>query len=171
MIKMFNLYVEALFGENADFNKYYGENGVDNIWQMSPIYTLDPMLDLKAYQEIKAALENGTTDQLGGTAAGFYANMKAGAWTFSMMFGPTDTPFAYVDQSYPDQIEWNAYLGAPTETQIARGSAMDELIVTSLTAIIMGKYDVDEGFDKMAAEWNRLGGEQVTAEVNALLGR
>ncbi|MDI4648568.1 extracellular solute-binding protein [Cohnella hashimotonis] len=171
LVKMFNVYVEALFGKDAEFSKYYGENGVENIWQMSPIYTLDPMIDLKAHQDIKAAIANGTTDSLGGTAAGFYANIKSGMWTFEMMFGPKDTPFAYVDQSYPDQIVWNAYLGAPTPTQITRGSSMDELIVTTLTAIIMGKTDADQGFDKMVAEWNKLGGDKVTQEVNAELGK
>ena len=104
LVKMMNVYVEALFGETAEFNKYFGENGIDNIWQMSPFYLLDPELDLKGHQEIKKAIADGTTDQLQGVSKGFYKNMTDGNWGFSMMFGPTDTPFAFVDQAYPDHI-------------------------------------------------------------------
>jgi putative aldouronate transport system substrate-binding protein len=171
LIKMFNVYVEALFGPDADYAKYNSGNGVDNIWQMSPIYTLDPALDVKAHRDIKEALANGTTDQLTGNSAGAYKNIAEGMWTFEMMFGPEDTPFAFVDQTYPDQIMWNAYMGAPTETELTRGSSMDELVVTTLTSIILGKTDANEGFDKMVEEWNKLGGAKVIEEVNAALGK
>ncbi|MBW7454876.1 extracellular solute-binding protein [Paenibacillus sepulcri] len=171
LIKMLNVYVEALFGENAEFNKYFGENGVDGIWWMSPVYTLDPMIDLKGHQDIKQALKDGTTDSLKGSGQGFYKSMEDGNWSISMMFGPTDTPFAFIDDTYPDQVMWDAYLGAPTPTEVTRGSSMDELIVTTLTGIILGKTDADSGFDNMVKEWNNLGGEQVVQEVNAALGK
>lgn len=169
IIRMFNLYVEKLFGENAEFDKYYSDSGVDYIWQIGPVYTLDSMLDLRAHQEIKQAMADGTTDQLKGVSAGFYANMEAGSWPMSMMFGPKDTPFAYVDQAYPDGVVWDAYMGAPTPTAVARGSSMDELILTTLTDIVLGRADADSGFDKMVQEWNTLGGEQMTKEVNDVL--
>jgi putative aldouronate transport system substrate-binding protein len=88
-----------------------------------------------------------------------------------MMFGPEDTPFQFVDQSYPDQIMWNAYMGAPTPTEVTRGSSLDELILTTLTSIIQGKTEVNKGFDAMVTEWKNLGGTQVEEEVNAALGK
>jgi len=171
LIKMFNVYVEVLFGEEADFSRYNSGDGVDNIWQMGPIYTLDPMQDVRGHQDIKQALKDGTTDQLTGVAAGFYKNMSEGMWSFNMMFGPEDTPFEFVDQSYPDQIMWNAYMGAPTPTEVTRGSSLDELVLTTLTSIIQGKTEVNKGFDDMVTEWRNLGGTQVEEEVNAVLGK
>ncbi|QGQ94881.1 extracellular solute-binding protein [Paenibacillus psychroresistens] len=171
LIKMMNLYAEALFGKTAEFNKYFGENGIDNIWQMSPVYFLDPGLDLQGHQDIKKALADNTTDSLTGVAKGFYKNMTDGNAAFSMMFGPTDTPFAFVDATYPKQVIWNAYIGAPTPTMVARGNSMDELVVTTLTSIIQAKSEVNSGFDKMVEEWNSIGGTKVLEEINAALGK
>lgn len=171
LVKMFNVYVDALYGENAEFEKYGFGEGVDNIWQMAPVYTLDPMMDLEVHTQMKKAIADGTTDQLTGTAKSIYKNIQDGMWTMDMMFGPTNTPFEFVAASYPDHIMWNAYMGAPTSTEVTRGSTMDELIVTTLTSIIQGKTEVSAGFDKMVDEWNKLGGTKVTEEVNAALGK
>lgn len=171
LVKVFNVYVEKLFGEDAEFNKYFGEKGVDNIWQMSPVYALDPKIDLKAHQDIKKAIKEGTADKLTGSAKGFYNNMQNGMQSFSLMFGPEDTPFAFVDETYPDNVFWNAYLGAPTPTMVERWSNLDELIGTTLTSIVQGKTEVDSGFDKLVEDWLNMGGKQVTEEVNQARGK
>ncbi|TLS50924.1 extracellular solute-binding protein [Paenibacillus antri] len=173
LIKMMNIHVEHLFGEKGDFTKYFtdSEHGISDIWLMTPAYLLDPMIDLQAHLDIKKAIADGTTDQLTGSGKGFWELMQAGDWAIGMMFGPEDTPFDYVGQTYPDQVVWDAYLGAPTPTEIERGSSMDELVVTTLTSIIQNKTPVGEGFDNMVKEWNALGGEQVTKEVNEALGK
>jgi putative aldouronate transport system substrate-binding protein len=171
LVKIFNLYVEKIHGEKAEFNKYFGGDGIDSIWQMAPVYSLDPMIDLIAHQDIKKAIKEGTTDKLTGSGAGFYKNMKDGMWPFSMMFGPENTPFAYVDATYPKDVFWNAYFGAPTPTMVERWSTMDELITTTFTSIVQGKTEVDSGFDKMVNEWLNMGGKQVTDEVNQARGK
>ena len=170
LIKMMNVYVDKLFGPNAEFNKYFADGNLEGIYGFGPVYTLDPMIDLKAHQDIKRALEEGTTDQLTGTAAGFYKSMEEGSWSNKMMFGPVDTPFAFVDQTYPDQVIWNAYTGAPTPTQVARGSNLEELIDTQMTSIIIGKVDADSGFDQLVEDWKAQGGDDITREVNEALG-
>ncbi|MCM3626129.1 extracellular solute-binding protein [Paenibacillus glycanilyticus] len=167
LVEMLNTYVEALFGENADFNKYWADGDIDSVWTMSPVHTLDPSLDLKGHQDIKAALANQTTDQLTGVAKGFYKTMQDGVWGMSMMFGPEDTPFAFVDQTYPDQVMWSEYEGAPTPTMATNWSSMNELLSTEFTAMIQGKKNLDGDFDSMVQNWNKLGGTNVLEEVNA----
>ncbi|SFT05418.1 extracellular solute-binding protein [Paenibacillus sp. BC26] len=171
LIKMMNLYVEQLFGESPDYNKWFTADDVQGIWWMSPVYSLDPMIDLKAHQDIKKAVADNTTDSLTGSGKGFYDAIKQGNWSINMMFGPGDTPFHFVDSSYPDQVMWDAYLGAPSPTEVARGSSMDELLVTTLTSIIQGKTEAEKGFDDMVSKWNSLGGEQVTEEINAMVAK
>ncbi|WP_308635693.1 extracellular solute-binding protein [Paenibacillus silvisoli] len=169
LIKMMNLYVEQLFGANPDYNKWFTADDVQGIWWMSPVYSLDPMIDLKAHQDIKKAVADGTESSLTGSGKGFYDAIQQGNWSINMMFGPGDTPFNFVDASYPGQVMWDAYLGAPSPTEVARGSSMDELLVTTLTSIIQGKTKAESGFDDMVAKWNSLGGEQVTEEINAMV--
>lgn len=171
LIKMLNIDVDRLFGPEPEFNKYFGENGIDGIWYMTPVHAMDPMVDLRAHQEIKKAIIDNTTDKLTGAAQGFYKNMQAGMWSFSMMFGPTDTPFALIDQLYPDHVIWNAYFGAPTPTMIERWSSLDELITTRLTSIVQGKSEVDSGFDKLVSDWLSMGGEKITKEINDIKGK
>lgn len=167
LVEMLNVYAEALFGENADFNKYWADEDIDSIWTMSPVHVLEPTLDLKGHQDIKKALSDNTTDQLSGVAKGFYKTMQDGVWGMSMMFGPTDTPFAFVDATYPDQVVWNEFEGAPTPTMATNWSSMNELLNTEFTAMIQGKKDIEDGFGELISNWNNLGGTNVLEEVNA----
>ncbi|WP_372636498.1 extracellular solute-binding protein [Cohnella sp.] len=166
LVEMMNHYVEMLFAEGADLSKWWTEGDIDAVWLMSPVYTLKPTVDLEAHTNMKEAIANGTTDQLTGVAKGFYDSIQKGAWNMEMMFGPKDTPFEFVASTYPDKILWSEWQNAPTPTQVTAGSSIQELVNTSLTGIIMGKVDVDTGFDNFVKNWNKIGGEQIIKEIN-----
>ncbi|NBC67962.1 extracellular solute-binding protein [Paenibacillus sacheonensis] len=167
VVEMLNVYADTMFGDANQFEKFWSEGDIDSLWAMGPVHTLLPSLDLVGHQDIKKAVADNTTDQLKGVAKGFYKSMQDGVTGMSMMFGPTDTPFAFVDQTYPDQVIWSAFSGAPTQTMVTSWSSMGELEATTITAIVQGKEDVDSGFDKFVDSWNKLGGKQITEEVNA----
>lgn len=165
IIKMFNLYVDKLFGENNEFDEYFSPDGLDNVWQMGPLYTLDSNIDVGSFRNIKNAIINNTTDDLKGTAKGYYKTMQEGDWAMGMMFGPENTPFAFVDSTYPNQIIWNEYFGSPTPTMQKRWSSMEELLIVTLTKIIQGTEDINS-FESMVKQWGELGGDSVVNEVN-----
>ncbi|MBO7745576.1 extracellular solute-binding protein [Paenibacillus sp. MWE-103] len=167
IVEMLNLYVDTMFGETNRFEEFWSDGDIDSLWNMGPVHALMPSLDLVGHQDIKQAVADNATDQLRGVAKGFYKSMQDGVVGMSMMFGPTDTPFAFVDQSYPDDVIWSAYSGAPTPTMVGSWSSMGELEATAMTAMIQGKEDVASGFDKFVDSWNKLGGKQVVEEVNA----
>lgn len=170
LIKMMNLHQEKIFGETADFNTWFGGNDIEQQWNRGPVQLLDPTLDILAHQEIKKAVAEGTTDQLEGTSKGFYNSIQNGMIAIDMMFGASqDAAFAFVDDTYPDQVIWNGYFGPPTPTMVERWSSMEELLVTTFTQMVLGEVDIDSGFDKLVADWNNMGGEQVTKEVNESL--
>lgn len=166
VIKMMNVYVEALFGETGDFNKYFSVEGAGAIWNKGPVVALDPELDLQGYRDWKKADEDNSLETLGGSGKGFYDCAQAGLKEYELMFGPGESAFAYVDATYPGQVIWNAYFGAPMPTEVERGSSMDEYINTTLFSLITGQMDLDSGFDEMVSSWNSMGGELVTKEVN-----
>lgn len=169
LVKMMNAYVEALFGESGDFNYYFTMEGVAPIWNYSPVTLLDPEIDVDAHRQWKAAAETGDFENMVGSGKGFYDFTQEGLYEYDLMFGPENSAFAYVDQTYPDQVMENAYFGAPTATQIQRGSSMTEYLNTTLAALVTGQQDLDSGFDQMAKEWRALGGDQVIQEITELL--
>lgn len=169
IVKMMNAYVEALFGETGDFNYYFTMEGVAPIWSYSPVTLLDPEIDVDGYRQWAAAEKTGDYAGMVGSGKGFYEFTQEGLYEYELMFGPKNSCFAYVDQTYPDQILENAYFGAPTETQAARGSSMSEYLNTTLAALVTGQQDMDTGFDAMVKEWRSMGGDQVIVEIQEAL--
>lgn len=169
LVKMLNVYVEALFGETGDFNKYFAMEGVAPIWSSSPVSTLDTAIDVDAHRQWKEAAKTGNYDDMVGSGKGFYEYDRDGLIEYGMMFGPEDSCFAFVDATYPDQVFPNAYFGAATPTQVERGSTLDEHINTSLAAILSGQAELDSEFDKMASDWRSMGGDQIISEITEVL--
>jgi putative aldouronate transport system substrate-binding protein len=166
VVHMMNAYEEKLYGENNDFENYFASPENSGLWGTGPVHALHPMVDLTPHREIKAAVAAGTTDALTGSAKSYWEYITTGQRAYDYMFGPEDSCFNFVDDTYPDIISWNAYAGAPTATWADRWGSLKELIDTSYLKMIQGTVEVDAGFDAMVAEWNALGGEQVTQEVN-----
>ncbi|MDR1059797.1 MAG: extracellular solute-binding protein, partial [Clostridiales bacterium] len=169
LIRMLNAYVDKLLGPNADFDHFFADGDVSGIWNMVPFYALDPMVDLQGYRDIAKADAEGTLDQLTGSGRGFYDFYKKGSTYYWLMFGAGDSCFRFVDQTYPDKMLWNRYVGAPTATMVESWTSMDELLLTSYTKMIQGQMDIG-GFDGVIEQWNAMGGRQVTEEINAAAG-
>lgn len=169
LVKMMNVYVEALFGEEGDFNRYFTVEGIGAVWNYSPVSLLDPEIDVDGYREWKAAADANDFSNIGGSGKGFYEFNEQGLIEYGMMFGPQDSAFAFVDQTYPDSVMWNAYFGASTPTQVERGSSMSEYLNTTLASLVTGQLEMDSGFDQMVSEWRSMGGDLVIEEITELL--
>lgn len=169
IVHLYNAYAEKLFGENNDFDNFFSCEQNDGVWSASPLHTLHSLVDLTPHRDMKAAVADGTTDQLTGAGKSFYKYITSGQSSYYYMFGWEDACFNFVDDTYPDIIQWNGYYGAPTDTWADRWSSMQELIDTSYLQIIQGDEDIDNAFQKMVDQWYAIGGQQVTEEVNAIV--
>lgn len=69
-----------------------------------------------------------------------------------------------MDQS--DVYIKNYYMGPLTETMQSKNELLNKLINEAYNKIVYGQVGPDE-FDKMAANWKKSGGDQITEEVNA----
>ena len=171
VIHMLNAYVEQLFGENNNFADYFACDLDSSLWKATPVWCLSATVDLDPCSNMAENYnaETGEMNEEGlvGAGATYWQYIKDGLSAYQYMFGPVDSCFNYVAETYPQDLLWNAYLGAPTETYNERWSSMTELLDTYYLKMIKGEIDIDTGFDQMVEEWNQLGGEQVTAEVNA----
>ncbi len=57
------------------------------------------------------------------------------------------------------------FYGAPTATMKSRWAALQDEELTTFTKIILGA-SIDD-FDRFVADWKKLGGDQITGEINA----
>jgi len=61
--------------------------------------------------------------------------------------------------------KYNEFYGAPTQTMIDKGATLAKMQNETFLKIIMGKAPIEE-FDAFVDQWKRLGGDQITKEVN-----
>ena len=69
------------------------------------------------------------------------------------------------DRTYPDNIVWNEYAGAPTATMATRWTTLEEHLLVNYTKMITGQVPLDS-FDSVIEQWNSMGGADVTREIN-----
>ena len=171
VVHMLNAYVENLFGENNQFGDYFACELDSSLWKASPVWSLSATVDLDPCSNMASNYdaESGNMNEAGLEGAGktYWEYIQNGMSAYQYMFGPVDSCFYFVDETYPDRLLWNKYLGGPTQTQNDRWSSMQELIDTYYLQMINGEIDIDSGFDQMVEEWNALGGTAVTEEINA----
>ena len=170
VIHMLNAYVEKLFGENSDFANYFAVPEDSSFWKATPIWSLSARVDLDPCANMMAAYDKETgvmnEDMLEGAGKTYWEYIQKNMTAYKYMFGPVDSCFTFVQETYPDIMLWNLYQGAPTATQVDRWSSMQDLIDASFLKMINGEIEIDGGFEDMVEKWYAMGGTDVTREVN-----
>ncbi len=172
IVKLLNLQMEKNYGETAEPTKYnitpdgYGPYAYT-------VIALEPtMKNFEAAEKVTAALETGDTSALNDEEKGYYdmcvlcreGDYGNSNWHQMKMFGPNGS--LSVIQGYNDagNIVVDKFYGSATQTMSEKLSTLKKQQLTDFTAIIMGK-DID-AFDTFVENWNKLGGEKMTEEVN-----
>lgn len=171
ILKMFNLHLEKNWGKTAEYETYY--NNSTPVWGLSPVTPFPADKNLKAYRQIAEARRLGTTSRLRGES-GFiqdrierYLEGKEdgeSGWGWEKIYGPSGAMSILDQYEKNDQLLFDAYAGAPTETMIEKETILNNLQHDRFVNIILG--DPIEEFDRFVEEWYRLGGADITAEVN-----
>lgn len=173
LIKMFNLHLELNWGESNDFNKYYMpvENGGVGVWKFSPVTPYPPLKNYDAFMAIDNARKAGDLSVLKGEPKVIQGNIEAfiagdtSQWGWNKIYG-VDGVFGVLDDYIQnDQLLREKFVGAPTETMVERLSTLEKMEVEAFVKIIMGESSI-EAYDEFVENWNKLGGEQITKEVN-----
>ncbi len=173
LIKLMNMHVEKCWGETADFNKYYmpAENGSVGVWKYSPVYPAPIMKNIDAFKEIEKARQSNALDQLTGEAATIQRNVEAYAkgdksqWGWMKIYGPQGVFRWGVRYFENGRYYRERFTGAPTRAMVRKKVTLDQMEKEEFIKIIMGETPID-GFDKFVSDWNKLGGADITKEVN-----
>ncbi|WJH32650.1 extracellular solute-binding protein [Paenibacillus sp. CC-CFT747] len=170
-IKMLNLWYDVSF-DTVYKPEVYGatEDGVEAfkhaILAGAPITT-----NMDKYKEIQKALKTNDTSFMKPNFKNDYKPVKAyldgdiKGWGMHGVFGPGGS-FAVIDE-YVNQKRFlrTQFYGSPTPTMGGKGGTLDTLLKEAFTKIIMGAAPIDE-FDTFVENWKKLGGDQITQEVN-----
>lgn len=173
VVKLINMHLEKNWGENNDFNHYYMpvENGAVGVWKFSPVAPAPTNKNLEAFNEIQKARKLGDMSILKGEPAVIQTNLEAfyngdtSQWGWDKIYGENGVFNALNGYIENGQVMREEFVGAPTPTMVERMSSLKTMELEMFARIIMGDVPVDE-FDKFVENWNALGGEAMTAEVN-----
>jgi putative aldouronate transport system substrate-binding protein len=173
VVKLVNMHLEKNWGATNDFNKYYmpPENGNVGVWKYSPVTPYPPEKNLNAYLDIEKARQNNDIPSLKGEAKSIQNNVDAykggdkSQWGWEKIYGVNGVMNVLKQYKANNQLMYEGFSGAPTDTMVERKATLDKMEKEEFVKIIMGAAPIDE-FDKFVSDWNKLGGEAITKEVN-----
>jgi putative aldouronate transport system substrate-binding protein len=126
--------------------------------------------NLIAHLNILEALKIKSDANLNGEEKGYYdkildyRNGNRKNWGQDRIFG-SPSSFDVINQYVESKgYIYDAFYGSPTTTMIEKSSTLDKMEEEVFTKIIMGQ-SIDT-FDKFVDDWKKLGGDQITKEVN-----
>ncbi|HEY0827532.1 MAG TPA: extracellular solute-binding protein [Bacilli bacterium] len=172
IVKLLNLWLEVHYGNELDMDrtKFTGKDGVETN-NFVLVLSSKARENLEAYYHVKDAFASNDTSKLSYAEVDYHkyiSQYRSGdnkQWGYERVFG-TPSSWEVIDKMLQNkQILKNAYIGAPTPGMLERKSTLDKLELETFTKIIYGNADPDE-FDKFVTDWKKLGGDQITKEVN-----
>lgn len=173
VVKLANIYLRHYYelDYGAESNPFV--SAPDGVYPgRYPPVTIDPLdVNLKSYLEVQEALEVGDGSWLGFPASVHYDRlMKYAAgdqemWFSTAVFGPEGSYGVIHEYDQAGVGIYNVFQGAATPTMAEKLSALLRMQDETFTMIIMGEVPVEE-FDRFVEDWRRLGGDQITREVN-----
>lgn len=171
IVKLFNLHLEKNWGETAEYETYY--ISPLPIWLLSPVTPYPARKNLEAFRQLDEARRTGDTSVLKDEAKAIQKNIdtylsgdknKESGWGWERTYGPSGA-FAILEQyEKNNQLLYESFVGAPTETMIEKQAILNNLQIETFVNIILGR-SINE-FDQFVEEWHKLGGERITTEVN-----
>ncbi len=169
IVKLFNLHLEKNWGESAEYDKYYSTPFP--VWQLSPVTPFPARKNIEAFRQLEEARLTGNATVLEAEAQSIAKSIGAyvtrndsRGWGWHRTYGPGGAFAILDDYEKNGQLLYEAFNDAPTKTMIERAPLLDDLVQDTFVNIILGRPL--EEFERFVGEWNRLGGADMTAEVN-----
>lgn len=177
VIKLANLYNQYAYHSSADIKaKFMQGPNSEEYFSMAPVRVTDPTVDYNAHVNISAALDKKDGSQLSDVdKTKFDLSMKwlvdkdpagFGAYYQVSSEGAYGVLKKFVDEN---RVLVTEIHGADTPIYAQKQATLSKMELDSFTKIIMGATPVSE-FDKFVENWNKLGGEEATKEVNETYG-
>jgi putative aldouronate transport system substrate-binding protein len=173
LIKLFNMHMEKNWGETGDFDYYFAPPEAESVWQLSPVTPYPLKKNVEAFRDIDEARKSGDMSKLIGEAKtiqekmeSYYSGSTEGfaLWGWERIYSEQGSMGITDQYDKNNQFLLEKFVGAPTPTMVERKATLEKLQNEVFVKIILG--DPISNFDKFVDDWNKLGGDQITQEVN-----
>ncbi|MFD0616232.1 extracellular solute-binding protein [Paenibacillus sp. GCM10027629] len=172
VVKMANWFNEKLYGPTADYLKYGVDDKGITTAKFALIDMYSPDKDLKRAQNVAKALSNNDPSALNPEEKSTYDKIlsfrQGGDLNFfgeNLQSGPEGAMMVLQKLWDAGKVVSEGYGGAPTDTMGEKKATLDKMENEIFTKIVYGAASIDQ-FDKFVEDWKKLGGEQITQEVN-----
>ena len=131
----------------------------DTTWIDNNYLAMDQYYQMKDFQKYGSQMVGKHNDKLNKTYT-----LTDAAWQFTYrLCGQT---FMYAEQSKKDNdLVYDVQGSFVSDTQVEKGAALHDYELQTFTKMITGQADIN-GFDSFVKQWNSMGGEQITKEMN-----
>jgi len=176
IVKIWNLEYELSIGETSDPEKYVVAPDATNACRYKMISVskeCTPNYIFEKYLSVNEAFKNNETSKLNSEDRNTYNLIKLfidgdrskEPWIAYGEYYGEDSAVGVLYNNYLDGvIKVSKYIAPPTKTMIDKGASIDKIQQETYSRIIMGESP-DE-FDEFVANWKKLGGDEITQEVN-----
>ncbi|QHW35517.1 extracellular solute-binding protein (plasmid) [Paenibacillus rhizovicinus] len=183
IIKLANFYAEKFWSDHSTKEDYAklreitvddGKGGKKSVtvWFQAPFMVESGGKNQDNYIAINEALKTGDASKLNPEQTSNYNDIKKwldnkdiNGYGYNGVFGKGGSEGIILNYlQNENNYLINEFYGSATATMAARKSTLDKMELEVFTKIIMGAPIED--FDKFVQNWNKLGGEQITKEVN-----
>ncbi|WP_440119476.1 extracellular solute-binding protein [Paenibacillus sp. QZ-Y1] len=170
VVKLMNLHLDTNWGEQAQYETYYNDDS-RAVWMLSPVTPFPGNKNIDAYKQIRDARSTGDFLGLQNEALAIYKRIVAyesegvdSGWGWKQTYGPSGA-FSIADAYEKNgQLLYDQFTGGITDTMVDRQIILRDLQLEAYMNIILG-WPIDE-FDRFVENWRKLGGDQITSEVN-----
>ncbi|WP_020619325.1 extracellular solute-binding protein [Paenibacillus daejeonensis] len=172
IIKLFNLYNDKIVSEQADPANFHSKDGFEYFkYALLSNGFGTPQGLLSVHKNVIAAVAAEDPSGLVPEEKSYYDNIQLylggdrAQWGTNKVFGENGS-WAVIGANYADQnlLKKSEFYGAPTPGMTEKQAILDKLVLETFTKIILGA-PIDS-FDSFVSDWHKLGGEQITNEVN-----
>jgi len=179
-IKLYNYFYAKDPALSPDFDPiYHGQDSKletypDQFYQLAVMTTFFPQQNLFIHQNVSKYFKENDQSVLENywikDNVGNIEKYKAGdntLWSSNGWAGPDNSAFSVIDHYDRNNLFLkNGYIKGDTESMTQKGATLNQMRSETFTKIIMGSAPLDE-FDSYVEKWKKLGGDDITKEVNA----
>lgn len=171
ILKMLDSFVE-IFYENTDpdINTEFVNDGNSQIWAYANVQAYRAFKNINQRLKVNKSLETKDTSELTGDDKNVYDNVvkyldgDINFWGWNFIYGPEGSLGVVSGYVERDQYMQNEFITSSLPIMTEKNAALLKLQNEMITKIILGA-SMDE-FDKFVANWKKLGGDEITKEVN-----
>ncbi|MFE5321556.1 extracellular solute-binding protein [Paenibacillus sp. NPDC056579] len=181
VIKLYNYHYAKEIPMSKDFDpKFHGINGEqethpDQHYKWSVLGGSYPAQNILIHDGVKKYFDTKDESLLNNfwikdnmTQIQKYMDGDNKLWSAYVWSGPKDSAFSVISGYYAsNNFIVNGYIKADTDSMTKKGATLKQMQDETFTKIIMGSNPADE-FDQFVAKWKKLGGDDITKEVNAV---